>query len=330
MKPLHSFAMLAAIAAVGQAFAADAVTTPVGYTSASITPGQFNYLGLTVHQPVLSAGLITASDDESVTAGDTDFVALLGASGSATYILELEDGTIQEIESWTNAGVLNTSDDISASATVGASYKLRKAATVSDIFGADNSFGLTPSADAIPEEADRILVLNASNTFTTVYYYDDGSPDSGWYDAQGDPAGDLVIAYPDGFYIRPLASSPSIDFVVSGEVKTTATSGVLTTGFNYVSVVAPVGLTLADTGLEAYLTTSDDAIPETVDNVLLPNPDGSFRTTYYYDDGSPDSGWYDAQGDPAGDAELSSGILIRNRGTAKAYALNVPESYSSL
>ena len=326
MKPIIPFALLGALFAVGAANAQSS-TTPVGYVTQTLVPNQFNLVGLTVHNPVVSAGVLDAESATSVSDTGVDFSALLTAG--ATYILELSDGTIQEIAAW-SGDTLTTPQDISAKVTPGTtSYKLRKASTVSDVFGATNSVGLTPTPDGNPSVADKILIPNASNGFDTVFYFNDGLGVEGWLDGDGNLAADKVISYPDGLFVQRVAGDP-VNLVVTGEVKTTATAGVLVNGFNYLNAVAPVGLTLGTSGLQASLTASADGNPATADNVLLPNASGGYVTAFYFNYGQGVEGWLDSEGNLAADYDLEDGFLVLNRGAAKAFSLSVPTSYSSL
>lgn len=328
MKPIIPFALLGAFFAVGAAKAAS--TTPVGYNTISLPSGQFTFVGLTVHQPVLSAGVLTAESSSSVTAGATDFVALLGAPGSATYILELADGTVQEVTSWTNAGVLNTPNDITGSVVPNTTtYKLRKASTISDVFGATNSAGLVASPDGdFENNADVITLIGAGGAPTQVYYFNDGAGTQGWFTGGNEPAENLPIVHTDGFYIKKIGGS--LPLVISGEVKLTPSSGVLINGFNFLSPVAPVGLTLASSGLKNSISQSQDGDSEAVDNVLIPQPNGSFVTCYYFNDGAGTEGWFQTNNDPADSLPLEGGFLILNRGGQKTYSISVPAAYSNL
>jgi hypothetical protein len=197
---------------------------------------------------------------------------------------------------------------------------------VNDVFGANNSAGLK-STDSDIQSADVVYLVGAGGAVTPVYYYDDGA-EATWYTAGGDAAGDLPIVYGDGFYIGRVAGDP-INLVVSGEVKKAPTSGVINPGWNYLSSVAPVGTTLGNSGLKDFLTPTDSDYL-TVDNVYIPNPDGSFTIAYYYDDGT-EATWYTAAGDSAENLALQGGLLIFSRSaSAKSYTLSVPAAYGSL
>jgi hypothetical protein len=344
MKPL-SYSLIAAALACGLASAqTTAYTTPVGYVTTTLKGGQFNLTSLTVHNPTVSAGVISAKDvtlPPSVTVTGANFLTLLGTPGANnTHILELADGSIQEITEW-GADYLRTSANFNGQVTAGTTtYKLRKAATVSSVFGATNSAGLKSSPDGEVENAsgiptaDTIQLWNGSG-FTTIYYFDDTAGTTGWYTGTGDPAANIPIIHADGFFVRRAAGAP-VNLVVTGEVKTTKTSGALDPGFSYLGAVAPVGLTLATSGLENYIGHSADGIAiddngkYVVDNVQIQTPEGGYRICYYFGDG-PTGVWYDAEGNLAGDAVLDGGFLIYSiSALQKPYTVSAPPSYSSL
>lgn len=325
MKTYIPYSLILAAAASGLAFGAEtAYTTPVGYDTQVLKPGQFTLAGLTLQLPTAAAGVLDAASAGPNTVTDTQVNFTTTLTVGATYILELPSGVVQEITSWSGS-VLTTPDNITASVVAGTTtYKLRKAASVSDVFGATNSVGLTSSADV--STADKILIPNASGGLDTVFYYNDGSAE-GWLDGEGNLAADKVVAYPDGFYVQRVAAVGDLNLVVSGEVKTKPTSGVLVAGYNYLNGVAPVGLTLDGSNLKNFLTQTTDA--GTADNVLLPTPSGGYTTCFYYNDGSAE-GWLDGEGNLAGEYLIQDGFLIFNRGVVKPYTISTPTSYSSL
>lgn len=324
MKP-YTYAFLAAAAACGLASAAEtAYTTPVGYVTQALAPNQFNLVGVTVHNPTVAAGIIDAESSSSITDSEVNFSTLLEAG--ATYILELPNGVIQEITAWSGS-VLTTPGDISGSVVPSTTtYKIRKADTIASVFGATNGAGLTPSADGDLTTCDLVQIYNGSG-FDTIYYFNDGEGTEGWYDDANNPAADKPIVYADGIFVKRVAGS-SINLVVDGEIKTTPTSGVLGAGFNYLNGVAPAGLTLGNSNLQAFLTASPDGDLSACDTVLLPSG-GAYTTCYYFNDGST-TGWYDDANNAAETLDITSGFLIYNVGGAKPYTLSVPAGYSSL
>ena len=328
MKPIYSYALLAAFAAVGSASAVEAVTTPVGYVTQTLSPEKYNLVSLTMQNPSVASGVITAEDSAFVATTGVDFTAIL--TPGTVYILELPDGTIQEISSW-SATQLDTPNDLTGVVTPNTTtYVLRKADTISTVFGATNSAGLAFDADDDYTNNDLVLVPNASNAFDTVYYFDDGAGTSGWFTAAGDPADNLVLNYADGFFVQR-GSGSDITLTVDGEVKKVSTKSVLVPGFNFVGSVSPAGLTLANSGLQNSLTisVSEETTP-LADLVLKQNPDGSYRSVYYFNDGAGTTGWFDLAGDPADDLALDTGFLIQNLGATKPYEISAPSFYTTL
>ncbi|MBN8458706.1 MAG: hypothetical protein J0M04_12800 [Verrucomicrobia bacterium] len=321
-----TYSLLAAAFACGLASAqTTAYTTPVGYVTQTL--GQnYNLIGLTVHQPTIAAGVIDAESTSSVTDNEVNFGTLLTAG--ASYVLELGDGTIQEITAWSGS-VLTTPEDITANITPGTTtYKLRKASTISDVFGATNSAGLSPDTDGSLTGTDTVLVLNAAGNFETIYYFNDGAGTTGWFDDQGGEAANRRIIYADGFYVKRASATP-LNLVISGEIKTTKTGGALVSGFNYVGSVAPVGLTLGTSGLEAYLAPDSDG-SFTGTDLLYILQGGTLYTAYYFNDGAGTTGWFDDQGGDATNLKLEGGFLIKAASGPKPYVLNVPATYGSL
>ena len=324
-----TYSLLAAALACGFASAqTTAYTTPVGYVTETLRPNRYNLIGLNLHGSTVAAGVLTGETSSSVTASAVNFTTLLTAG--KTYILELPDGTVQEVTSWSGS-TLTTPEDISGVVTPNTTtFKLRQAATITSVFGANNSIGLTPSTDGGVEACDTIVVSTPSG-LVTIYYFDDGAGTTGWYDAGGSPADNFVLPYPDGFFVQRVGGTDK-SLVISGELKTVPTKGALVSGYNYLSSVAPAGtgLTLATSGLKNFITASSDGDPTTVDNVLLAKTDGSYTTCYYFDDGAGTTGWYDAGGAVADDFVLTSGFLIYNVGATKPLTVAVPSSYSTL
>ena len=346
MKPTIQLLALAA-AASGMAFGAavTAYTTPVGYVTETLTPGMYNLAGLTLQQPAVAAGVFTDKATTTLTVGSIDFTTATGTPPKPlldplkTYILELPDGTVQELApaSW-GQHTLTTPENISDLITVdqptatppvvGTKFVLRPAATVTDIFGAQNTAGLKSSPDGDYTKSDLILVPTGG-ILLGIYFYDDGAGGTGWYTDQQGPGGDIVISYPDGFYVQRAPGASDIKLTITGEVKKAPTGTILTAGYNYLGGVAPAGLTLATSGISNYISRSPDGNPALVDNVMLAKT-GGYTTCYYFDDGAGYTGWYTDEQAPADDLPITSGLLILNKGSAKPLKISVPSFYPSL
>lgn len=325
MKSYIPYSLLAA-AACGLAYGETAYTTPVGYNTTSLEPNKYNLVSVTLHNSPIYSGIISAESSETITSTGANFSSLLQAGVS--YVLELPNGTIQEITSW-NGDSLTTPDDITASVVPGTTtFILRKATTVADLLGASNAVGLTPdSDDDYTSGNDLVLIPNASGAFDTVYYYDNGSDPGGWFDDLGNSADSKPLIYADSLFIQR-GDGSAVPLVVTGEIKKAPTAGVLTPGFNFVGAVSPVGLTVSSSGLDSFLTGGDSE--ESADNILLQNSNGTYRTIYLFNDGESPVAWFDTLGEPADEVSLDGGFLIFNRGATKPAVISVPSSYNGL
>ncbi|MFD0893491.1 hypothetical protein KBB96_18850 [Luteolibacter ambystomatis] len=324
MKPFHSFAMLAAIAAVGQAFAVDATTTPVGYESLPLTAG-FNYVGLRLQSPVVVAGKLTAVTATSISDSSVNFGTLL--TGTSTYILEVTNanGVTQEfLGSSASGSTITLPVDLTSKAAVNDSYKIRAAATLNSVFGASNSAGL--GTGFFGPGTDLVYLPNGAGGFDQ-YYYDDGQ--ATWADINANPVNGAQVAIPYSDSVILSLGAP-VNLVVSGEVKTTATAYALTANsFNYTGSVYPAGSTLASAFNAALPNIDKGFFGPAGDIFYVSNGAGGFNQ-YYYDDGQ--ASWADINANPvdATTISLPSGVVIYNDGAAANLVASAPASYSSL
>jgi hypothetical protein len=235
-----------ALLAPGALFATTATTTPVGYTTLTLSPG-LNFAGLGVHNPAVVSGTLesfTAGSPNRVTDDQIDLSAFLTGG---TYILEINDGSgiIQEINSATGTS-LNVAADLSG-LTYPVNYTLRKAATLASVFGNSLAEIKVDIGAGTVGGADQIWVYNGSGY--NQYYFDEfGGVDeiAGWYNVNtGSPvnAATVNLIYADSFIV---SSASGKDVVIAGEVKTGDTELNFITGLNFVGVVAPTVTTLAD------------------------------------------------------------------------------------
>ena len=269
------------------------------------------------------SGTLDSATAASVDDADVDFSSL----PAGIYILELTDGSgvVQEVEV-VDTDTLSTPDDISASVTGDVTtYTLRPASTLDSVFGADNSkANLSPSTDGSTSGADIVWVQTASG-LQQFYYVDIPGTLEGWFDGS-EPAGDTVLNYADGLYVQTQPSSTANSFTVVGEVKVAATSSVLIPGFNLLNAVAPAGLTLGESGLQAYIEPSTDGSETGADLVLIPdlaNP-GSFKTYYYVDIPGTLQAWFDGA-ETADSIPLEGPFFLNNlEGSTKPYKINAP------
>jgi hypothetical protein len=329
MKPKSIKSLLAlALLAPGALFAqTTAKTTPVGYVTEVLTAGQDNFMGLTMHSPTIAAGVLTAEAVDKVTTSGVNFTTLLAAN--ATYILELPDGTIQEVTSWTATELLTPQDVTAVVVPNTTTYKLRKAKSIKDVFGVTNTAGLKPSVDGGTTDADLILVPNGLGGFDTYFYYNDGV-DQLWANTDLEDKGDTALIYTDGMIVRRRAGSV-INLVVDGEVKKDPTKLVVIPGDNIVGSVYPVGVTLANTTFSTQVIPSTDGSTGNADNILLPDGAG-FLTFIYYNDGV-DALWANTDLENKDLQPLTSGYIFRSRSVVNKQLNHVapgPNYYSNL
>lgn len=244
MKSYIPYSILLAAASCGMAFgAATAYSGAVGYETLALNPG-FNFVGVRLQESPIAAGTL-----ESFTAGPnrvTDDQIDLGAliTGGKTYILEIQDGSgiIQEVTTVTGTS-LNVAANLSG-LSYPVSYSLRAASTLTSLFGDTPTTMKIDIGQGSVVGADQLWFFNGTG-FTKVYYDKFGGVDevAGWYnvDTNASVSGGTNVIYADGFII---ASNAGKDVTVSGDLKAGNTELNLASGFNVVSPVAPVGVTL--------------------------------------------------------------------------------------
>jgi hypothetical protein len=285
-----------------------------------------NIVGLTVHSPVVYTGVVTAEATNKLTVSSASFTSLLSAG--ATYILELPDGTIQEITSWT-ATELNTPQDVTAVVVPSTTkLQLRKAPTIGEIFGATNSIGLKPNTDGNVANCDTVQVPNGLGGFDTYFYFSNG-PTQGWYDSKYKNAVNIPIVYTDGLLIKRVVGN-NLTLVVTGEIKKTPTKFVAIAGYNYFGSVYPAGNQFNTSSLQTQITPSTTGSLTLTDLFFLPTALGGFKTYFYFQNGSVAT-WYDTSFKASGQVPFTSGYIFQNKGAIKLLTHTPdPSVYSSL
>ncbi|MEN8695539.1 MAG: hypothetical protein ACN4GG_04750 [Akkermansiaceae bacterium] len=315
-------------------------TTPSGYVKYDLQNG-FNYLGLTVHETVIASGIIGTPAGTTLPTSIIDLTTSLGASdANSKVIIEITGGDhvgyILEATAWSGADFTGVAGLGSLASLEGDTFQVRKATSISDLFGATNTVGLT---EGTLQTADVIWVSAGSGGFDK-YFYSPGDPTAfpvpiaeGWKDSVGNDASNAKINYLDGIFIQRRGSLLSI--TVFGEIKTTSTNiAIEGNGFNFFSGIYPAATTLSDSNLSTVLTHGDLA---TGDIVWMPDGVSSWKK-YYYTDGDPSAfpvpvtaGWKDSVGADASAIEITSGMVIQRRSTTATNALYTPHIlYNSL
>jgi hypothetical protein len=317
------YSLLAAAAALGFAQAQTAYTTPVGYVTETLNPG-FNHIGLTVHLPTKAAGdldVIGASSVQDTTAG-VNFTTSLGATGTL-HILEITSGPklglVTEISTWTADTITTVDDLLTAGVVAGNTYRIRKAPTLEEIFTTNIIDGpLTPGSATT---ADLIFIpTSVAGQFTQYFLSGTGAF------RRVAPAGatpNVPIVYLDGIFVQRKATGTK-NLVITGEVKPEKTSATFLAGFNSLGNIYPVGTTVQNSGLEAFLFPGSAT---TGDLIYIPTTPGQYLQVFRSVAGT----WRTVA--PAGLAPdplpFKSGMYIQRKGAAPApYSINSPSTWN--
>lgn len=277
MKPIYTYALLAALAAVGPALAVDATTTPVGYYNFDGVAGG-NVFVPSLVKPAAFAGTLTAAGSTTLTVPASSLVASAYDQGAvyATHYVEItsgpQAGAALDIVSNTGS-VITLADDITALGLTGTeTIKVRPHNTIKSVF--------LNSEASLAAFADNATVYQADGNFTT-YYYGADTSGTGWSsDFTADDGSAVPI--PPGTGVVLALTSPG-PLTISGEVKATPTIAFLTGGV--VNVVGPVN-PLVGTSTNLNLVGFDDltAFADSI-TVYVPGPLDTFTTYYPLGDG---------------------------------------------
>ena len=185
----------------GSAFSQSAVSGAGGYETLTINAGKFNVIGLRLHEPHVVSGTFDSQTATSLSDADVNFSDVLSAG--KRYLVEItggtsSEGTVIEVDGWSNSDLTGLSDIVADDAT---DYTIRAAKTIGDVFGADNSAGLTVPPMLTP-------LRRASSTFPTEL----ASPR---YSTPPSPA------LTDGWTLRPSRTPPTFLSTTSTESSST-------------------------------------------------------------------------------------------------------------
>lgn len=296
MKPIYSYALLAALAAVSPALAVDATTTPVGYITHTVagagsSAGAETYIAPTLITPSVFAGSSTVSPSGGATITFTGGVPT-GLDG--TYVLEITSATG---EGWwstvasSTATSVTVSDNFPASLPASVSVRVRKHATITTFLGFNNP-GLVPFDGENPN--DEVQVFDPVTQAAVPYAFVpaavwgdlDNYPNGVWLDvANSLPANDTIIEPGTSIRIRRVGVA-NLTFTSSGEVKTTKTQVDIYQGFNFVGATQAAGGTLGNSGVAPFLYqyTGEGPNYDEIQKVLLDQSTVPFGVV---DDGGP-------------------------------------------
>ncbi len=331
--------------------AAQSVSKPVGYETITINQ-QFNYMGLRlVGSPVATGAVLT----KSVVAGDpTGDITLDGATiPDGDFIIEANDGDAAGavITGTAAGGVITVSSGILGDLEVGNSVTVRTPQTLRSIFG-DPIESLDGAAGA--GAADLILVPDGDGGFATYWYSTGGfgGVGAGWKSidpvsgVSNDVTGTVNLVYTDGIIVQNRGANNEL--IVSGAVKTTPSTQVLTTQFNYLSTIYPAGATLSSAfdepgnpGVLRDGAVDGAAGAGAADLIFVPS--GAGFNVYWYSTGGfggAGAGWKQLDLDTNASTDVVStdvsldsvsGIVVQNRGASdQPVGVEAPDFYSAL
>lgn len=322
MKPITSFALLCAFAAVAQG----AVTDPVGYTTTTIAaaygPGapKTSVIAPDLEVPAVFGSTISGiSGDQislsgaSFTPNSFDALTTFAVGTVYAYFIESADGYWAQITT-NDAGSVTVQAGAGANFTVGEAVKVHRHVTISDYFGANNEAGLLSDSGGDPGAADNILIIDEVNsTLNTIFLTDllGGSYATDGYEE----AGNFPI-YPDQGLQVVRRGLTDVQLVFAGNVDVNGRQVQVNSGLQLRPYVSPVATSL--NGLNLY--TGDIATgvaddggtldPGSADTVqVLVNGD---TFTYFYTtlDLGNGPGWVDDGGNYAPDLPAGASLII--------------------
>lgn len=327
---------------VGTAAAQESKSKPVGYETITV-PNGFSYAGLRLHEAPVGSGATTTVAGATVTLADGVADALVA---DTAYIFEVTSGdaagAVVLVSAFDAAAdTVTLSDDISADFNDGDEFVIRPSATLASVFGADNSAGLDAGSGS-SVGADIVFVSNGAGGFDR-YYYDSFNASSfgeTWANTDGNApvvAADVPLVYTDGLILLGDGADNNT-FVVSGSVKLTEASLVLTAGFNYLSTIFPAGATIASTFGAENTSGLTEGSGSSVGADVIFIPQGAAFDRYYYDSFNANAfgpAWSNAEDNAVVDAtnvsfDDASGIIILHEGADAAALFQEPAFYSTL
>jgi hypothetical protein len=323
---------LLAAAACGMALGQTAYTTPVGYTTTTISqafaPGspKNNIIAPALQNSASYSGQVASVAGDVITLknGANPPILPVGAFNQLSsfsfvafgYYIETADGYWAQI-------VSNDATSVTVEAGAGSNFSvdeaisIRRHRTIADIFGANNSAGLLASSEGDTTAADNVVLIDEVNGGNITVIASDAIGGTWITDAFEDAA--TLPVYPDqGLQVSRLGTS-DLSLVVSGEVNVTGRQIGITTGVQLRPYVLPVDTTLTDLGLYTGNPATGVVGSSTGDtseaDIVGVNVNGvSFNYFYAEVDLGGGVGWYDDSLNFVGNDNLPAGAaLIINR-----------------
>ena len=331
MKNLIPITLAATLVASGISSAqTPAYSKPSGYVTQTLGVG-FNLVGLTLQNPPAFTGVITSISGANITFGSSLSTAL---PAGKMFVLEVTAGSGQ------SANVVQEFNTVSGSSITlptaitdlvqGNTVSIRIAPTLEELFGT------LLQSQATAGGSDIVWIPAGAGQYDRYYYktpffgapiwtkIGNGSSESA--------APNTPVVFLDGVFVQIKTSPKSL--TLAGTVKTTPSKFGVATGFNLIGTNFPVGSTLKNSGFEAFL--QSQATAGGSDIIWISQTAGSFSRYYYKTPFFGAASWVLINGNTetsVGDGStinLSSGIFVQRKGSARTVTLVPPSSYSSL
>jgi hypothetical protein len=323
MKP-YLFSIIAAAAAIGFAQAETAYTTPVGYTTTTISQAfgagdpKTNVIAPDLQNSASWAGTVSSVSGDSITLTGAAFTPNAFAEISANYsigtvyayFIETADGYWAQISS-NNATSVTVESGAGANFTNGEAVTIRRHVTISDYFGPNNEAGLLADSSGDAGQADNIVFIDEINGGTLTVFASDALGGT-WITDAFDDAANLPI-YPDQGVQVLRRGLTDLSVVTTGEVDVNGRQIGVSSGVQIRPYVIPVGTSLTElnlyTGNPATgvvgSASGDSGEADTV--VVLSN---GIPSNYFYSEvdlTGDGPGWYDDSLNFVGSTDLPAG-----------------------
>ena len=280
---------------------AQTVSTPVvGFLKISLPAGKASMVSFPLNKSSVASGSITSmSGNVLSTSADLSGISgnIINALGEPAYYLEVNSGSNQGmILDVTAKGTGSLTVQDASLLTGNESFKVVKYTTIADIFGANNSAGLTGGPSV--SDADVIWIVS-NGSFNQYYFSDDG------FGGDGDPlqwakpglgAVDASVARIDpdqGILVIRKAGSAK-DVTITGTVRSNPSYVPFITGTQIITNPYPVDRTLASLGLKTgdeRTGLREGANGDSAD-LIWKISNGTWQPFYVYNDG------FGGDGDP--------------------------------
>ena len=314
---------------------AQTFTQPVGISKVTIdgsgtNDAAFTALSVTYENAPLYSGTISSASGAviSLTTSDLATNAYAGTdpNGDATHYVLLTSGDNEGLSLEIEANAINTitvtTDNLESQSLNGVTMEILAHSTLADIFGAENSAGLTSGSSI--NGSDRIYIMKAdgSGGWDSYFYQTNPLAGTGWRQV-GDLSTDyqsLTLPLDTGLLIRRISSDDLTLYVYGSVKKTESHMRVIDTGYSLLGNPFPVDITLSESGIytpdNGYVS---NPTYTTSDRLFVIDKNGSFESYYYQTNPLAGTGWR-RTGDVITDASTTilpatSSFYILHRGT---------------